>query len=167
MTEPPSRTYPQIRRATPADASTAATIIGGALADYRLPFEPDGRDADVRWFGARADHDDLIAEEDGHPVGVASVGPHGDEGVAWVSKVFVARSARGRGIGRALLRAVHEAARTRGYRRIGLRTRVVFRQAIALYESEGYKSVASDAAVLDAGDIVYLRELDPSSAPSE
>jgi GNAT superfamily N-acetyltransferase len=149
----------RIRRATPADAPAAADIIGGALAGYGLPFEPDGRDADVRLFGARADHVDLVAETDTGPLGVASVGPHGDEGVAWVSKVFVAKEARGRGIGRALLAATHEAARARGYRRIGLRTRIIFREAIALYESEGYARVDDERAVLERGDVVYFRSL--------
>lgn len=149
----------RIRRATQADAAIAAAIIGGALAEYGLPFEPDGRDADVQFFGSREDHDDFIAEEEGRAVGVASVGPHGDDAVAWVSKVFVAREARRRGVGRALLQAVHAAARARGYRRIGLRTRVIFREAIALYESEGYKPIAGGPAVLDAGDIVYFRDL--------
>ncbi len=148
-----------LRPASPADAEDAAAIIGGALAGYGLPFEPDGRDADVHLFGCRPDHDDIVAEIEGRPVGVASVGPHGEEGVAWVSKVFVAKEARGLGIGRALLSAAHEAARARGYRRVGLRTRLVFREAIALYESEGYAALARHPSVLESGDVVYFRAL--------
>ncbi|MDF2697465.1 MAG: GCN5-related N-acetyltransferase [Labilithrix sp.] len=136
----------------------AAAIIGDALAGYGLPFEPDGRDADVHLFGARPEHDDFIADLD-IPVGVASIGPHGDEGVAWVSKVFVRKEARGHGIGRTLLARAHEAARARGYRRVGLRTRVIFLEAIALYESEGYVRADTDPAVLEKGDVVYFRAL--------
>jgi len=147
------------RRATPKDADVAQALIGAALADYGIVFEPDGRDADVRLFGVRADHDDFVATIDDEPVGVVSVGPHGDEGVAWVSKLFVARHARRAGVGRSLLRTAHDAARARGYRRIGLRTRVVFREAIALYESEGYRAVTRDPAVLESGDLVFLRDL--------
>lgn len=147
------------RRATPADADIAASTIRAALADYGLPFEPGGRDADVRLFGARAEHDDFVATIDGTSVGVVSVGPHGDEGVAWISKLFVARHARRAGVGRSLLRTAHEAARARGYRRVGLRTRVVFREAIALYTSEGYRPFRRDASGLENGDLVFFREL--------
>ena len=90
-------------------------------------------------FGGKPEHDDFVAWPRARPaLGVASVGPQGDEGVAWISKVFVAKEARRRGVGRALLDAAHEAARSRGFREVGLRTRVIFREAIALYESAGY-----------------------------
>ena len=85
-----------VRAATERDAAKAATIIAEALAEYGLPFEPEGRDADVATFGRKPEHDDLVAEDPttGQALGVASVGPQGDEGVAWISKVFVAREAR-------------------------------------------------------------------------
>lgn len=79
--------------------------------------------------------------------------------MAWISKLFVARHARRAGVGRSLLRTAHEAARARGYRRVGLRTRVVFREAIALYTSEGYRPFRRDASGLENGDLVFFREL--------
>lgn len=148
-----------LRRATPADAAEAARIIAAALAEYGLPFDPEGRDADVATFGAKEDHDDYVAVargEDGRVIGVASVGPQGHEGVAWISKIFVAKDARRRGAGRALLEAAHQAARARGFREVGLRTRVIFREAIALYESVGYAR-REDPAAIEAGDLVYYR----------
>lgn len=154
-----------LRRATPDDAIAAATIIAAALADYGLPYDPDGRDADVATFGSRAEHDDLVAADaaSGRAIGVASIGPQGEEGVAWVSKVFVAKDARRRGAGRALMNALHEAARARGYREIGLRTRVVFREAIALYEAHGYARRDDPSAVLESGDVVYYRLVPPAA----
>lgn len=149
----------KLRRATPADSVQAARIIGGALAEYGLPFEPEGRDADVATFGARPDHDDMVAEDDGLVLGVASVGPQGAPERAWVSKVFVAKEARRRGAGRALMEHVHDAARARGYAEIGLRTRVLFVEAIALYESFGYARRDADLAVITEGDVVYYRAL--------
>lgn len=147
-----------LRRATPRDAPVAARIIGAALAEYDLLFEPDGRDADVATFGGKPDHDDIIIEEAGRVLGVASVGPQGAEGLAWVSKVFVSREARRRGAGRSLLWAVHEAAQGRGYRQIGLRTRRIFVEAIALYEALGYVR-SEDPGALEPGDVVYYRAL--------
>lgn len=148
-----------LRRATPADAREAARIIGESLAEYGLPFEPEGRDADVATFGAKVDYDDLVVEDEGHVIGVASVGPQGDEGVAWISKVFVAKEARRRGAGRSLLDALHDAARGRGFREVGLRTRTIFRDAIALYESLGYALSEDPATVIETGDVVYYRAL--------
>lgn len=144
-----------LRRARPEDATDARRIIASALAEHAIAFEPDGRDADVRFFGSREDHDDFVAVLDGAVVGLVSVGPHGDPGVAWVSKLFVARDARRAGIGRSLLRAAHDAARARGYVRVGLRSRTVFREALALYASEGY-ALESTA---ETGDVVLYRAL--------
>ena len=110
-------------------------------------------------FGDKPDHDDLVIEETGRVLGLASVGPQGAAGVAWVSKVFVSKEARRRGAGRALLEAVHEAAKARGYRVVGLRTRRIFVEAVALYEAFGYAR-SDDPAALTPGDVVYYRPLD-------
>jgi GNAT superfamily N-acetyltransferase len=149
-----------LRRATPSDVPDAMRIIAAALAERGLPFEPEGRDADVAFFGARPDHDDFVATIDDEVVGVVSVGPHGDPSIAWISKLFVSRAARRAGIGRALLSAAHDAARARGYRTVGLRSRRVFREALALYASEGYAPrEAVDPALLEPGDVVLYRAL--------
>lgn len=151
-----------VRRATTDDVTAAATIIGDALAEYGLPFEPEGRDADVATFGAKPENDDFVAVDSatGRALGVASIGPQGTRGVGWVSKVFVAKSARRRGVGRALMTAVHDSARSRGYGEVGLRTRLVFREAIAMYEAHGYARRGGEregAAVIASGDVVYYR----------
>lgn len=150
----------EARRAVPSDAAVAREIVAGALAEYGLPFDPEGRDADVALFGARDDHDDFVAEDEGgRPVGVVSVGPHGEPGVGWLSKLFVVRDARGRGVGRMLLDRAHEAARARGMTRIGLRTRSRFREATALYESDGYTLGSAPRVETETGDRIYWRRL--------
>ncbi len=144
-----------IRRATPADVADAERIITAALAEHGIAFDREGRDADIVHFGGRADHDDFVAEDDRRAVGVVSVGPHGDAGVAWISKLFVAREARRRGVGRALMDAAHDAARARGYTSVALRTYVVFASAMRLYESLGYVR----REMHSADDVVYARTL--------
>lgn len=141
----------------PSDAAAAARIIAGALAEYGLDFEPTGRDADVATFGDRDEHDDVVAAHaSGAVFGVASVGPQGDVGVAWLSKLFVAKEARGLGVGRALLEAAHVYASRRGYRVVGLRTRTIFTAAVALYEKNGY---VPDPTSTDPHARVYWRRL--------
>lgn len=167
--EPPTQSAPTfcLRRATPADIAAIEGLIGDALAEHGLPFDPTGRDADVKLIGARSDHDDLVATStDGRIVGVASVGPHGTPRIAWISKVFVARGERRRGLGRALLDAMHAAARVRGCTRVGLRTRVIFHDAIRLYVASGYTldprsrgARTNTASNADADDLVYYRDL--------
>jgi putative acetyltransferase len=145
----------ELRRATPNDVAAVTAIIASVLAEHGLPFEPEGRDADVALFGANGDHDDIVALHEGRIVGLVGVGPHGDPGVAWVSKLFVASDARRLGIGRRLLQAAHEAARARGHREVRLRTRVVFEAAIALYQSAGYTNLGAE----NAGDLVLSRRI--------
>jgi putative acetyltransferase len=147
-----------LRPATPADAAPAARIIAAALAEHGLPFEPEGRDADVATFGAKPDVRDLVAEIDGSIVGVVSIGPHDTPGVAWLSKLFVEKGARGKGIGRALLRAAHESARVTGFHTVGLRTRRIFTEALALYAAEAY-CAREDSRVIEQGDVVMYRSL--------
>jgi GNAT superfamily N-acetyltransferase len=147
-----------LRPATPTDTAAAARIIAAALAEHALPFEPEGRDADVATFGAKPDVRDLVAEIDGAVVGLVSVGAHDTPGVAWLSKLFVERSARGNGIGRALLGAAHDAARAAGFRTVGLRTRTHFVQAMGLYAAEGY-TAREDPRVIESGDVVMYRDL--------
>lgn len=131
-------------------------MIGEALAGYGLPFEPGGRDADVVAFGARADHDDFVAEDGGLVVGVVSIGPQGAPGRAWVSKLFVDRAQRGRGLGRALLERAHGAARARGYVEVSLRTRTELVEALALYRASGYVITGNAES---PGDVILHRAL--------
>lgn len=155
----------KVRRAHGGDAPVAARIIAGALAEYGLPFEPEGRDADVATFGREPERDDFVAEDpSGRVVGLVSVGPQGAPGVAWISKVFVARAARRKGVGRTLLEVAHDAARQRGFREAALRTRAIFVEAVALYESLGYAQ--RPTATTDAANLLYHRPLSPTPPPS-
>lgn len=128
-----------VRRAVPADGPFVREFVFATLRSYGIRLDPEGLDADVMAFGTAGDGPavELVAEVNGRPVGSVALSPRG-EGVAWLSKLFVDAAYRGRGLGRALLtRAVAE-ARRRGYRRIDLETRTIFREAVALYEATGW-----------------------------
>lgn len=66
--------------------------------------------------------------------------------------MFVGDSARGRGVGRALVTELLETARSLGYRRMFLAARPRHTEAVALYQSLGFNM---DASLPDtgAGDI--------------
>jgi hypothetical protein len=80
-----------------------------------------------------------IAYRDGEPVGLANLAVRGRD--AWIGGVGVVDSARRAGVGEALMRAVHEEARSRGVERVWLEVIVENTGARALYEKLGYEVV--------------------------
>ena len=113
-----------IRPAEERDAAAIAAIYSEGIAERVATFETDVRGAeDVEpWIGAALPV--LVAEEDGRVLGWAKLSEYSDRcayaGVAEVS-VYVARAARGRGVGRVLVEGICAAAEERGiWKVIGL-----------------------------------------------
>jgi GNAT superfamily N-acetyltransferase len=63
-------------------------------------------------------------------------------GVGEIKRMYVVPEARGRGVGRALLAALEDAARALGYERVRLDTGVSQQHARALYASAGFGEIA-------------------------
>ncbi|MGX5656206.1 bifunctional helix-turn-helix transcriptional regulator/GNAT family N-acetyltransferase [Geodermatophilus nigrescens] len=82
----------------------------------------------------------LVARLHSAPVGCAALKLHGNE-PAEVKRMWVAASVRGLGLGRRLLAAVEDHARTRGVHTLRLETNRALTEAIALYRSAGYHEV--------------------------
>ena len=121
-----------VRPATLADGPGADKILRECLLAYGV--EPDpGEEA----LGLHPAVIDRVAQIDEELVGFASMRPNGDR-EGWVSKLFVDAEFRRLGVGRMLLGELEDEARARGWVRLGLSTRSVFREAIALYESRGW-----------------------------
>ena len=86
----------------------------------------------------------VVARLDGEPVGCGAIKPFGDEpapATAEVKRMFVRPSARGRGISRAVLERLEQAARSFGYTRLVLETGDKQLAAIRLYERSGYARI--------------------------
>lgn len=81
----------------------------------------------------------LLAEQDGKILGYLGMKPILDEG--YISNVAVTSSARGKGIGSALLEKLTSYAKENGIKTISLEVRPSNAPAIALYEKFGYKQV--------------------------
>ena len=129
----------RIRTGVPGDAAAVTALVFAALREHGIEPDPRGSDADVVAFGQGATVE-LVAERGSEILGIAVLWDRGpDTPGAYLSKLFVAKAARGGGIGGALIEATIEAARARGHRRLSLRTRSVFGRAIALYESLGFE----------------------------
>lgn len=83
----------------------------------------------------------LVAYLDGRPVGCGGL-QSVEEGVAEARRLFLDGSARGLGIGRALLQSLEEHARGLGYERVRLTTGDGQPEALALFVSSGYQEIA-------------------------
>lgn len=86
---------------------------------------------ETRWY--------VVAESGEQIVGYAGLAVFGDE--AHVMTIGTAYEAQGKGVGRAMLRALLAEAERRGAVRVILEVRVDNASAIGLYESEGFETV--------------------------
>ena len=73
---------------------------------------------------------------------------------AEVKRMYVAPSARGRGIAAALLAELEDAARRRGWTTLRLETGPRQPEAISLYSGAGYRPIQAFGAYVDAPDAV-------------
>ena len=98
----------------------------------------------------------LARRADGEPLGCVGLRRlHGD--VAEMKRLYVAPSARGLGLGRALLHAVLAAAGDLGYVEVRLDTLPTMHAAIAMYRSAGFTSVAPYYDTAPAGTLFFAR----------
>jgi ribosomal protein S18 acetylase RimI-like enzyme len=134
----------RIWRASPGEAADVARLLG-AFRDSLGRAEPD--DASVRRSVEAiiplADTEYLLgAPGDGPPAGVVGLRFRHtvwtDAEDCWIEDVFVEESARGGGLGRALVEAALARARERGCVRVDLDTQADNTRAIRLYESLGF-----------------------------
>jgi GNAT superfamily N-acetyltransferase len=124
----------------PTSHADARTMLAGFFAEIRSRFGYD-----VSHQAASEDMDPpggrfVVGYEDDRPVACGGIRTW-EPGVCEIKRMFVARGSRRRGYGRLLLAAIEQAAREAGFRRIVLDTLSDLREAMALYESSGYKRV--------------------------
>ncbi len=79
-----------------------------------------------------------VAEADGAIVGMIGVAPHPPEGNWRIARMYLAASARGTGLARALLEMAEGYARTEGATRLSLHSDTRFDRAHRFYEKMGY-----------------------------
>ncbi|GAA0538912.1 GNAT family N-acetyltransferase [Paractinoplanes ferrugineus] len=82
----------------------------------------------------------FVADDGERLVGCAGWRRHGED--AELKRMFTAKAARGRGLGRRMLATIEESAREAGCARLILETGDKQPEAIALYQSAGYARIA-------------------------
>ncbi|HET6392040.1 MAG TPA: GNAT family N-acetyltransferase [Blastococcus sp.] len=106
----------------------------------------------------------LARDDDGTPLGCGALRALGD-GVAEVKRMYVVPAARGRGVSRAVLGALEDAARAHGWTTLRLETGPRQPEAIGLYVSGGYRPIEAFGAYVGDPDaehsLFFERAVDP------
>jgi len=133
-----------LRAAHNPDSPAVAAIVFDVLAEYGLPADPAGTDADLRdleaSYFARGGRFWVVENARGDVVGCAGL-HRVDAETAELRKMYLRREARGLGLGRRLLETAIASARELGFRRLTLETATVLKEAIALYTGRGFRPV--------------------------
>lgn len=139
-------TQRQVRSATPPDAASIAAIYNEGIADRTATFETRPRSADdiVGWFGSV--HPIVVVEDNGKVIAFASTSVYRPRecyaGVAEFS-VYVARTARGTGAGKAALQALIAAAEAKGFWKLVSRVFPENAASRALLRALGFREVGT------------------------
>jgi ribosomal protein S18 acetylase RimI-like enzyme len=160
----------RVRRFTDADAPTLWALNDlpniGATADPTVPLPlpsaasppvnfPDL--ADITGCFLRTGGDFLVAEQDGHLVGMGGIRPS-EQQRAEVLRVRVHPATRRRGVGRAVMTALEQRAGELGIRALHLDTATNQPEAMAFYHSLGYQKVGREHRPSWSWTLVYYAE---------
>ena len=129
-----------LRPASSFPTDELAGLFTAAYDGYVVPFRVD--EAQLRFIVKTFDLEldaSSVALRDRERVGLANIGIRGERG--WVGGVGVVPSARRQGIGRALMEALHDEARSRGLRELRLEVIEKNEGAFELYRALGYELV--------------------------
>lgn len=133
---------PTVYRADPSHLDALADLFDAYRRFYGQPADVPGARAFLAERLARGESAVFVAEDGGAPAGFTQLYPSFTSvrmGRLWVlNDLFVAETARGRGVGRALMDAARDFAAETGAVRMMLQTAVDNLKAQALYESVGW-----------------------------
>jgi L-amino acid N-acyltransferase YncA len=145
----PAAAHYRIRPANGEDGPAVAEIYNQGIADRGATFETEPRTATD--MAKRVEEDPsrfpvLVAEAGGQVVGWASIGPYRPRtcyaGIGEFS-VYIERTARGRGVGRALMESLIAEARSRGYWKLLSRIFPSNTGSLALCRALGFREVGT------------------------
>lgn len=150
------------RAATNADGPAVERLVFSVLAEYGLAPEPEGVDRDLRdlegFYFARGGWFGVWVDEAGDVYGSAGLG-RVDERTCELRKMYLHPTKRGKGQGGAMLERALEEAKRLGYHRVILETASVLKEAVLLYERNGFRKTEPEGHTAKRCDLVMVREL--------
>lgn len=157
-----------IRKIKSEDNASIAEIVRDNLRKYHLDipgtafFDPQLSDLCSYYSKAAGCGAYFVAEnEDGEILG--GIGMEifsGFEDCCEIQKLYVSDKAKGQGLGQRLLSHIEKYAKENGTKRLYLETHSNLREALCLYEKNGYvKTDRPKEAVHDTMDLFYIKDL--------
>lgn len=143
----------KIRPASAADAEATAAIYNREVTESAVTFDlvPRTLDEQRTWLDARSGAlEVVVAEIGGEVVGFASLSPFRDRPAyrpTVENSVYVHADHRGRGVAKALMTAIVEIAKARGFHSIIARIVGDHETSIALHRSVGFEPVGVEREV--------------------
>lgn len=150
-----------IRDWQPADRQGAAEVIRTVLAEYGLGWEPSGADRDVLEVETaylQRDGEFWVVKQGGQLVGTSAYYPiaRGQHAVE-IRKMYLLPEVRGYGLGYFLLKQLEQRIAEQGFEQIWIETASVLKEAVLLYEQNGYQ--AATGVETARCDRVYVKQI--------
>ncbi len=150
-----------IRSWEESDRHLAAEIIGSVLAEYGLRWEPLGADEDVlkiEEFYQNQGGEFWVVERQSKLVATAAYYPikRGNNAVE-IRKMYLLPEVRGQGLGTFLLKELEKRIAEGGFNQIWIETATVLKEAVILYEKNGYQPAFG--VETKRCDLVYVKAI--------
>lgn len=150
-----------VRSASNKDTRSVVALVSAVLAEFGLPFDPEGKDADLldieANYAARGGVFEVLEDRLGRMLGTCALYRIDDETIE-LRKMYFVPEIRGLGIGWLILSRAVDRARSMGYRTMVLETTTVLEQAIRLYQRFGFVRIAT-SNVSERVDQTYSLDL--------
>lgn len=157
-----SRATFAIRPATNADVAAIRSVLFAVRQEYGVLSAMGANDPDLddleQNYWQRGGAFEVVEDPTPRVVGCAGLYPLTERRVE-LCKMYLERSARGRGLGRRLLENALATARRAGFAEVWLETNSVLTEAITLYTRYGFRPVPADQ-LLPRCDQAYLLPLE-------
>ena len=151
----------KIRNWQNSDRHAAAAVIREVLTEYGLPWQPESADRDVvevesAYLAVGGEF--WVIEQAGTIVGTSANQPisRGQNAVE-IRKMYLLPGVRGRGLGVYLLQQLERAIAIKGYQEIWIETATVLKEAVKLYDRNGYQPASGVETA--RCDLVYVKRL--------
>ncbi len=150
-----------IRSWEESDRHIAANIIGSVLGEYGLGWEPLGADEDVlkiEEFYHQKGGEFWVVERQSQLVATAAYYPiqRGNNAVE-IRKMYLLPEVRRQGLGKFLLKELEKRIAERGFNEIWIETATVLKEAVILYEKNGYQPASG--VETKRCDLVYVKTI--------